>query len=156
MLRVFLSIALVAVVSSAGQAQDLPDEVAAAVKTAQAECTAGKVTTGKGFITRRDVNGDKEADFLVDYEHARCEEFVSLFCGTGGCLIQVFASIGDGKYVAVMDRNAYGVKFARRRGLPAMIQHLHGSHCGRSGGGSGCEAVTYWNGEAFTPAYPLR
>ena len=154
MLRM-LGIAVLALVSSMAQAQDgLPAEVAAAVEENRKECD-GKFETKKGFVTRRDVNRDGELDYILNYEHATCEEFVTRFCGTGGCHRQVFVTIGDGKYLKVMDRTAYTVKFARQKGLPAMIQDLHGGNCGRSGGQGPCRSITYWNGEAFTPAYPL-
>jgi len=155
MTRVLMSIALAVVLSSAGRAEEVPADVAAAMTRAKTVCD-GKFTTGKGFITRPDINGDNEPDVVVRFEHANCDGTPGVFCGTGGCVTQVFASLGDGKYALVMDQTAFRVKFARRHGLPAMIQHLHGSHCGRAGGEGPCEAVTYWNGAAFTPAYPLR
>ncbi len=155
-MRMLLCAALVALVSSAAQAQDnLPADVAAGFEQAKKDCE-GKVTTKKGFVTRRDVNGDGEPDYILNYEHASCEEFETVFCGTGGCLIQVFVTLGDGKYAKVMDRTAFTVKFARQKGLPAMIQDLHGGSCGRSGGDGPCRSITYWNGEDFTPAFPLN
>jgi hypothetical protein len=96
------------------------------------------------------------ADFILNYEHTKCGEFSTLFCGTGGCTIQVFASLPDGRYVTVMDQNAYEVRFQRLRGRPAMIQSLHGVHCGRAGADGPCRSVTYWNGFQFSPAVPIR
>ena len=154
-MRMLLCLVLAALISSAAQAQEnLPADVAAAVEANRKECE-GKFTTKKGFVTRRDVNGDGEPDYILNYEHTQCDEFVTLFCGTGGCVVQVFVTLGDGKYAKVMDRPAYTVKFARQNGLPAMIQDLHGGNCGRSGGDGPCRSITYWNGEDFTPAYPL-
>jgi hypothetical protein len=154
-MRLLLCLALVVLASSPARAQEnLPAEIAAAFKETGKDCE-GKITTKKGFVLRRDVNGDGEPDYILNYEHVECDEFKTMFCGTGGCHRQVFVTIGDGKYLNVMDRTAYTVKFARQKGLPAMIQDLHGGNCGRSGGQGPCRSITYWNGEAFTPAYPL-
>lgn len=125
----------------------------AAIEESRKQCDE-KFTTGQGFLTRRDVN-DGVADFILNYEHAKCGEFSTLFCGTGGCTIQVFAS-ADGDYVKVMDQNAYEVRFERLRGRPAMVQSLHGVHCGLTGADGPCRSVTYWNGSQFSPAVPAR
>ena len=154
-MRIWLCVALAALVLSPARAQEnLPAEIAAAFKEAGKECE-GRITTRQGFVSRRDVNADGASDYILNYEHARCEEFETMFCGTGGCLVQVFASLGDDTFAKVMDAPAFSVKFARRKGLPAMIQRLHGGRCGRSGGDGPCESVTYWNGETFGPAYPV-
>jgi hypothetical protein len=155
-MRLLLCLALVVLASSPAHAQEnLPAEIAASFKEAGKDCE-GKITTKKGFVSRRDVNADGEPDYILNYEHVECEEFKTMFCGTGGCLFQVFVTVGEGKYLKVMDEVAYKVRFARQKGLPAMIQDLHGGSCGRSGGDGPCRAVTYWNGGQFTPAYPLR
>jgi hypothetical protein len=155
-MRMLLCLAILVLIASPVQAQEnLPAEVTAAVEANRKECD-GTFTTKKGFVSRRDVNGDGELDYILDYEHTQCDGFVTLFCGTGGCVFQVFVSLGDGKFAKVMDRNAFTVKFARRNGLPAMIQDLHGGACGRSGGDGPCRSITYWNGEEFTPAFPLN
>jgi hypothetical protein len=150
-------LALVALVAPAAQAQQsLPPKVRAAIEESQKSCDADeKFTTQRGFITRRDINGDGVSDVILDYEHTACGDFSSRFCGTGGCLFQVFVS-HDGDYVKVMDDNAYSVRFERVRGRPAMIQMLHGVHCGRAGADGGCRSVTYWNGAQFSPAVPVR
>ncbi len=152
-----LWVTLVALLSSAAQAQQgLPPKVRAAVEERRKDCNGEKFTPGRGFITRRDINGDGVDDFILDYEHAACGDSSSWFCGTGGCVIQVLASLPDGGYAKVMDQNAYSVRFGRLKGRPAMIQFLHGVHCGRAGAEGGCRSVTYWNGSEFSPAVPVR
>lgn len=154
-MRMLVAAILAILFSSVAHAQeDLPAEVAAGVEEARKACE-GKFTTEKGFVTRRDINGDGVVDFILDYDYAKCDEFESMFCGTGGCQRQVFVAIVDCKYRKILDLNAYSITFARRHGVPAMIQKLHGGNCGRSGGEGPCESVTYWNGEDFGPAYPL-
>jgi hypothetical protein len=150
------SLGPLAVLSSAAQAQqDLPAQVRTAIQESRKSCDGQKLTLGRGFITRRDINGDGVNDFILNYEHAGCGDMSSFFCGTGGCTFQVFASF-DGDYVKVMDQNAHSVRFEPVARRPAMIQFLHGVHCGRSGAEGGCRSVTYWNGAQFSPAVPFR
>jgi hypothetical protein len=157
LMRTFVCIATIALLAPAALAQQgLPSEARAAIEESRKGCDEGeKFTTKRGFITRRDINGDRIDDVLLNYEHVACGEYSGRFCGTGGCLFQVFAS-HDGDYVKVLDDNVYSVRFERVGGRPAMIQFLHGSHCGRAGAEGGCRSVTYWNGSQFSPAVPVR
>ena len=145
----------VAATASPVAEQALPAPVKAAIEESRKSCVDGEeFSTDRAFIVRRDINGDGVKDFLLDYGHARCGEFASVFCGTGGCNTQVFAS-AHGEYVKVLDHHVLKVRFERAKGRPAMIQLLHGSHCGRVGADS-CRSITYWNGRDFSPAIPIR
>jgi hypothetical protein len=121
--------------------QALPPPVQAAIEKSRNSCLDGEeFSTDASFMVRRDINGDGVKDFLLHYEHARCGDFSTVFCGTGGCNIQVFAS-AHGEYVKVLDHHALRVRFARVNGRRAMIQLLHGSHCGRVGADT-CRSIT--------------
>jgi hypothetical protein len=156
-MRFFVCLAMIIAFSSIAKAQQsLPQPIRAAIQSNQKYCDQGKFSTGRDFITRRDINGDGVRDYILNYEHVTCGESTTVYCGTGGCAFQVFASLQDGSYVKVMDDNAYNVRFERVRGRPAMIQILHGSHCGRAGADGACRSVTYWNGSDFSSAAPIR
>ncbi len=131
-------------------AKPLPPEVQSAVNEAIKGCDE-KVKFEKGFVTRRDVNGDGIEDFILDYSHFICGESSTSYCGSAGCLTQVFASLSDGKFATVLDENVRAIKFKTVRGRPAMLLELHGSSCGRAGA-EPCSATLYWNGERFSPA----
>jgi hypothetical protein len=123
------------------QAQEnLPPQVKAEIEEARAFCKDQKdqkdqgLIMGVDFIERRDINGDGIDDFILHYDDASCGKPVRwFFCGTGGCTIQVFASVSDEGYVTVWDDVAYNVSFERLKGRPAMSIELHGVHCGLSG-----------------------
>jgi hypothetical protein len=134
MRRTFLSFGvLLSTLGGVMAQQSLPPEARAAIEESRKGCDEGeKFTMKRGFITRRDINGDSVSDVILDYEHSACGEYVSRFCGTGGCLFQIFAS-RDGNYMKVLDDDVYSVRFERVGGRPATIQSLHGVHCGRAG-----------------------
>ena len=106
-----------------------------------------------GFIIEGDVNGDGVKDYVLDYGAFRCGRQL-FFCGTAGCLTQVFASLSDGGHVKVLDENVRSIKFRMLKGRPAMILDLHGTACGKVGAAP-CSATLFWNGERFRPKTPV-
>jgi hypothetical protein len=128
----------------------LPAEVQAVIDDELKSC-AEKVTFKKGFLTRRDINGDGVEDFILDYGRFACGDNSILYCGSAGCLMTVFASLPNGKFAKVFDENVRSVDFKNVRGRPAMVLQLHGSSCGKIGS-EPCGATLYWNGEKFSPA----
>ena len=142
-------IGLIAVLlSTAAKSQEpLPPEIRAAMSEARKDCSAS-LKFKKGFLTRRDVNGDGVTDFILDYGAAECGDRLSFYCGSGGCTTQVFASLPDGGYAKVLDDTVRGVRFDRVRGRPAMVLDLHGSACGKVGA-EPCRKILLWNGRRF-------
>jgi hypothetical protein len=136
--------------TQAKAAQPLPHEVQSAIDEAMKDCHE-KVKFEKGFLTRRDINGDGVDDFILEYGHFACGASVSLYCGSAGCSTQVFASLSRGKFTKVLDDNVRGIKFETVRGRPAMLLELHGSSCGKVGSAP-CSETLYWNREKFSPA----
>ena len=137
--------------SPAGAQQGLPAPVSAAIEEAKKGCGSDKLSLERGFVTRKDVNGDGVLDYVLDYGHARCEPTGTTSCGSAGCLTQVFASLDDGTFVKALDENVQDVQFRRVKGRPAMVMGLHGTACGRSGAAQ-CGTTLYWNGSRFSPA----
>jgi hypothetical protein len=127
----------------------LPKEVVQAVKKSRSVCESWKRLPG--FITRKDINGDGIKDFILDYEKIECDDSASAWCGSAGCLTQVFASLPDGRSVEVLNTNVRALKFSKVNGRPAMVLDLHGTECGRAGAAP-CGEKLYWNGYTFSPA----
>ena len=150
----FLLVALVILASAGGLCAQtdasLPPGVAAAIAQNRKDCGA-RVVLAPRFVESRDINGDGRADYILDYGHFECDGNAGYFCGTAGCLTQVFASLPDGSYAKVLDENVRGLRFSRVRGRPAMLIDLHGLACGR-GGAAPCALTLYWNGFSFSPA----
>jgi hypothetical protein len=136
--------------TQAKAAQPLPHEVQSAIDEAIKGCDE-KVKFEKGFLTRRDINGDGIEDFILDYGHFACGASLNPYCGSAGCSTEVFASLSGGKFTKVLDDNVRGIAFKTLRGRPAMLLELHGSACGKVGSAP-CSATLYWNGEKFSPA----
>jgi hypothetical protein len=131
---------------------NLPTIVQAAIDTNNKECEAGEKPLYKpGFLTMRDINADGKPDYILNYDHFQCGERVSMFCGTGGCQTDIFASEEEKGYVPVWNKLARKVTFLTLNKRPAMRIDIHGSLCGRSGG-ERCTLTLYWNGSEFHPS----
>src|SRR4051794_38909091 len=63
----------------------LPPEVISTISNAKKDCSESSKLE-KGFLTRRDINGDGVEDFVLDYGKFRCGDGTMLSCGTAGCL----------------------------------------------------------------------
>src|SRR5262249_31530252 len=126
----------------------LPQAVQQAIAEARKDCEPERATLQAGFLAVQDVNGDGRNDYVLDYGRFQCGDHTTGYCGTGGCLAQVFASRPDGSYAKVLDENVRALKFARVGGRPAMLLELHGSACGKSGVAR-CSATRVWDGADF-------
>lgn len=90
---------------------------------------AVKTDPPRAMFSRIDVNGDGVPDWRVDYEKAAN---ASLFCGTGGCLQQVYVS-RKGGYVLAFSRTAGTFALSRAKGERVLDLDFHGSVCGGAG-----------------------
>jgi len=71
--------------------------------------------------------------WVVDYGKVDCGGSSRNFCGSAGCLTQVFILRSSGQYEKIFDDNVRGLKITRINGQPAMTLTLHGSACGLVG-----------------------
>jgi hypothetical protein len=138
------------VLPAQAQQAPLPKEVQAAIDDSKKDC-GERVMLKRGFVSSRDVNGDGKPDYILDYEKFQCGTMVSYFCGSAGCLTQVFASLPDGSYVRAWDDNVRAIRFAKANGKPALIVDLHGSACNKAGY-LPCPKTLLWNGTTFAAA----
>jgi hypothetical protein len=88
-----------------------------------------RIQMPSGIFSKVDVNDDGVTDWMIDYERAQNP---SLFCGTGGCLRQVYVS-RDGGYVLAFDRVIRQFKLRRAKGQRLLDLDFHGSTCGGAG-----------------------
>jgi hypothetical protein len=131
------------------QSEKLPTIVQAEIDQAKSACAPNLAVLAPGFIVQKDINGDGTKDYILDY--VVCGENAFFFCGSAGCLMQVFASRTRGNYVKVIDENVRNVQFRTIKGRFAMVIDLHGSTCGRAGAAP-CSMTLFWNGRTFSPA----
>lgn len=141
--------ALAVLLALPAQAQQtpMPKEIQAAIDEARKDC-GERVRLKPKFVTSKDVNSDGRPDYILDYEHFQCGDMPTFFCGSAGCLVQVFASLPDGPYVKAWDENVRAMRFATVKGKPAMILDLHGSACNKVGAAP-CPKTLFWNGQTF-------
>lgn len=140
--------AVIVALPATAQVPSVPAVVQAALGEAVAQCD-DEIVLEKGFIKQQDVNGDGVADFILDFNHYRCGG-TRLNCGSGGCTLQVFASL-NGRHVKVIEDLVQAFRFGQIKGRPAVALGEHGSNCGRAGS-ERCAKVLYWNGFRFDPS----
>ena len=146
-----IAFALLAFSISGGlEAASLPSLIQIEITKKKDECKPDKVTLNDGFISKKDVNGDGIDDYVLDYGLFRCGEITNLYCGSAGCLNQVFVSTNS-TYTKAFDDNVQDLVFKKSKGRPAMYLGYHGSECGKRGS-QPCGAILYWNGSKFSPA----
>src|SRR5919206_1061125 len=129
------------------QSEELPLEVRREITENGEACGSRKPQIDSGFLTSLDVNGDGIPDYVLNYENFRCGG-VRSFCGSRGCLLQIFASTTDGKFEKAIDEDVWRVDVNRGKGRPSLILGLHGSACGQPGEVL-CKVTFVWNGTKF-------
>ena len=85
-----------------------------------------------GFVSEIEVNADGVPDLVLDWGAVEAPDgFMSFYCGSAGCLTELYVSVPGGWRRAFGD-NVYGV-------IPAQVLEIptHGSFCGRVGA-AGC------------------
>ena len=94
----------------------------------KSQLCAGAVLTD-GFIRYN----ENPHYFVIYYGHVVCDGWSRYYCGSAGCLTQVFLMRPSGENEKVLDSNVQGLKFVRVGGRPAMSIELHSSACGLAG-----------------------
>jgi hypothetical protein len=142
-----IAIALLAFMPLAASALDLtglPAALAEKVTAARQACADngnGEFALEWGAVTRTDLDGDLQPDWVLDESAYACSTAVSLFCSTGGCASHFL--VGD---VLTSFRNQGWtlVTFGRNR---VLLTRVHGSDCGGNSP-TPCFVARAWDPEA--------
>lgn len=115
-------------------AANYPAEIRKSFDTAIEACREaddGKVTFAPDTVRSFDLNGDGRKDFIVSLEDATCSTFESVFCGTGGCTLDIYVALPDGTYRQVFSNRVlrYRVMYVKPKGANSIRFDLHGSYC---------------------------
>jgi hypothetical protein len=110
-----------------------------------AKACGGRFESESGFVSRPDLNADGRRDYVLDYTYGHCSDLASAFCGTGGCLTQIFVSRADGSYVKALDRNVHQIAFSAIGRTFRATAFVHGSICDLPGF-KNCREELQWNG----------
>lgn len=120
------------------------DVVAALLKDAEKECRSfenGELTIDQDkAVTQVDVTGDGVPDHVVDSSAFACSTALSLFCGTGGCALDVVVDEKDYDLLA----KAWDVEQGDTG--PVLKTEVHWSECDYQ---SNCWDTLVWNGDGF-------
>lgn len=119
---------------------DYPPAVQKALRYAHEECESqggGAVSFAPGTVRKIDLTGDGRDDYIVDFRDTKCGEREGIYCGTGGCLLDILVTRPDGSVRAVFDgyvRSYSIVAPPMKRGAARTVRFdLHGSYCGGFG-----------------------
>jgi len=122
----------------------LPEALAEKVTVARQACAEaenGEFALEWGAVTRTDLDGDLQPDWVLDESAYACSTAVSLFCSTGGCVshflvVDVVGSFrNQGWTVLTFGRN------------PVLVTRVHGFDC-VGNGPTPCFVARAWDPDA--------
>jgi hypothetical protein len=122
-------------------AGDYPPEVRQSLRYAQDECKrqgGSKATLAPDTVRKIDLTGDGREDYIVDFRDTQCEGAAAVYCGTGGCSMDILVTLPNGKIRTVFSDRVRAYDVLPGEGARKIRFELHGSFCGRSGNPS-CE-----------------
>lgn len=118
------------------KATDYPIEVRKSLSHAVLVCRQehnGKVTFGPDVVRKIDLNGDGRDDYLVSLDGTSCSTFESIFCGTGGCDLDIYVALPNGKFRYVFSNRVRGYEILPGKGARTIRFDMHGGYCGTYG-----------------------
>jgi hypothetical protein len=128
-------------------AKQLPKPIRDEIQASRVACD-GSLHSRPKFVSTMAFNRDRRPDYLLNYQHVRCGNSAEGFCGSGGCLHQLFVSQNDGSYAKVLDKNLLRIRFGTVGGRRSVTLDLHGSECGKVGVAE-CREVLVWDGNSL-------
>lgn len=133
--------------SASAQAQDwtgLPAQLLDKVEAAQQACADfenGKFVLELGAVSRVDLDGDIQRDWVLDEAGFACSTAASLYCGTGGCTSHFL--IGD-RVFSLLNQ---GWDMANIGPFRVLLAGVHGSQC-EGINPTPCVVASVWDAEA--------
>jgi hypothetical protein len=113
-----------------------PPEVRKSLRYANEECArdgSGEVTFAPDTVQKRDLTGDGRDDYIVDFRDTECAGSQAVYCGTGGCTIEILVTLPDGKVRSVFNDRVRTIEISEGKGPRTVRFALHGSYCGGHG-----------------------
>jgi len=105
----------------------LPAALAEKVAAARQACAGngnGEFALEWGAVTRTDLDGDFQPDWVLDESAYACSTAVSMFCSTGGCMSHFL--VGD-VVASFLNQGWTVLTFGRNR---VLLTDVHGTDCG--------------------------
>ena len=146
-MKTIVAASVLAILPMAVNALDLtglPPALAEKVTVAQQACANnenGEFALEWGAVTRTDLDGDQQSDWVLDESAYACSTAVSLFCSTGGCISHFL--VGD--VVASFRNQGWTLHTFGRN--PVMLTRGYGSDCGGNSP-TPCFVARAWDADA--------
>lgn len=118
------------------RAGDYPIEVRKSLSNAVLTCRQaddGKVTFAPDTVRRVDLTGDGREDYIVSLRNTKCSSFPFIYCGTGGCELDIIVALPGGKHRKVFSNRVRGHEILPGSGGRTISFDMHGGYCGKSG-----------------------
>ena len=107
--------------------------VVAAAGAACEKANGGPFVLEPGFVTRTDLTGNGRADYIIDFNYARCERRDRTACGTGGCELSIVVALPGGKFREVFRQQVIRYEIEPGGTMRTIRFDLHGVFCGKTG-----------------------
>jgi len=107
----------------------------------------GAAEYADGWAQPRDLNGDGTGDLLIRYL-AACYGHPAPFCGSAGCMTELWYGLGGGRMQLMLRSYMLAVEPTLWKGVPAVRISTAGLACGK-GGGELCVSVNTFSGGDF-------
>ncbi len=150
MIRLSLILSLCLSAAAAQAETELPDPLRAVLSERVTDCEgfeSGTLELEADAIQRVDLTGNGEDDWVLDEFHLRCSSAASMYCGTGGCGLNLLV---DG---VVTSRLSKGWDVTDLGPLRTVLIQIHGSACGGTNVNACVEAMVWdaTEGRFFSP-----
>lgn len=152
MSRIRIVLALLLFGAGGAAAQSLPPPMSTQQAEWFADCRefGGRPIAGPEFVTREDLNGDGQPDYILSVNSIGCEGAASALCAGQACPLAVYLS-GPGGYRRAYLNNVHGWELVRTTTPPQLEMMWLSSHCGqRPRTDDGCTARYQIIGQSVT------
>jgi hypothetical protein len=113
-----------------------PIDIRKALSYGPDECRrqgGGKVTFAADTVRRIDLNDDGRDDYIITFEDTKCAGRESVYCGTGGCTLDIHVTLPNGKQRMIFSDRVRAYEILPGEGARTIRFDMHGSFCGTYG-----------------------
>jgi hypothetical protein len=113
-----------------------PAGVQQSLQRARDECKAdggGDVTFAPDMVRAFNLTGDGRDDYIVDFRNAQCQDRAGVYCGSGGCQLDIDVALADGSMRTVFSQWVRSYEILPGKGARTIRFEMHGGYCGGHG-----------------------
>ena len=113
-----------------------PAGVQQSLQRARDDCKAaggGAVTFALDSVRALDLTGDGRDDYIVDFRNAQCQDRAGVYCGSGGCQLDIDVALADGSVRTVFSQWVRSYEVLPGKGARSIRFEMHGGYCGGHG-----------------------